>query len=66
MNTTQVRENVWHTTSATGSTLIVERMAGRDDDEAYVVTDFTPATGHYLICDGVSRADADAAVAKRV
>jgi len=66
MNTTQIRKNVWHTTSAKGTTLIVERMAGRDEDGAYVVTDFTPASGHYLIADGVSLVEADAAVAKRV
>jgi len=66
---TEVRSDVWHSApTPAGTTLIVERMTGRDEDSAYVVTEFSAArwgTGHYLICDGVTRDEAFAAVAKR-
>lgn len=63
---TKVRENVWHTPAADGSTLIVERMPRRDEGFQYVVTSFTPASGHYLLADGETLDEAIAAVAARV
>lgn len=65
-NMTEVRKNVWHAPAASGETLIVERFTERDADGQYVVTRFTPETGHHLIADGVSRSEAAIAVARRV
>lgn len=65
-NMTEVRKNVWHAPAASGETLIVERFTERDADSQYVVTRFTPTTGHFLIADGVSQSDAVASVARRV